>query len=148
MDKAFSAVIQRCSEPRPHQSGTWITQEILSAYSQLYELGYGHSVETWHKEELVGGLYGVAIGRVFFGESMFSWMHDASKVALVALTVQLLRWDFTLIDCQMHTEHLLRLGAADIPRRAFVKLLKQYCPLAGPKGIWRFEGWPNTLVKS
>jgi leucyl/phenylalanyl-tRNA--protein transferase len=148
MDKAFSAVIQRCSEPRPQQSGTWITQEILSAYGKLYQLGYCHSVETWHKEELVGGLYGVAIGRVFFGESMFSRMNDASKVALVALAVQLLRWDFALIDCQMHTEHLLRLGATDIPRRAFVELLKQCCSLAGPQGIWRFEGWPDTLVKS
>jgi leucyl/phenylalanyl-tRNA--protein transferase len=148
MDKAFRAVIQCCSEPRPQQSGTWITQELLSAYSKLYQLGYGHSVETWYQEELVGGLYGLAIGRVFFGESMFSRMNDASKVALVALTVQLSRWNFTLIDCQMHTEHLRRLGAADIPRRTFVELLKQYCPLASPKGIWHFEGWPATLVKS
>jgi len=138
MDSAFARVMQHCSEPRSQQPGTWITPAMSAAYKRLYQLGYAHSVETWHDGQLVGGLYGVAIGRVFYGESMFSRMNDASKVALVALCDQLQRWEFALIDCQMHTTHLISLGAEDIPRQVFLTLLRRFCPLPGPSGTWQF----------
>jgi leucyl/phenylalanyl-tRNA--protein transferase len=102
-DSAFEQVIQACSEPRSRQKGTWITAEMQTAYTRLHRLGVAHSIETWRCGELVGGLYGVALGRVFFGESMFSRATDASKIALVHLVRQLHAWEFELIDCQMHT---------------------------------------------
>jgi leucyl/phenylalanyl-tRNA--protein transferase len=136
MDRAFAAVIQGCSEPRPREHGTWITPEMQTAYRRLYQLGYAHSVETWHAGQLVGGLYGVAIGRVFFGESMFSRMTDASKIALVGLVEQLRQWEFTVIDCQMRTDHLISMGAVDIPRHAFLELLEKSCVLPGRTGVW------------
>lgn len=139
LDTAFDRVIRCCSEPRQEQADTWITPAMQSAYSHLHRLGYAHSVESWHDEKLMGGLYGVAIGRVFYGESMFSRMSNASKVALVALVAQLQRWDFALIDCQMHTPHLISLGAEDIPRSLFLALLKQFCPLPGPANDWCLE---------
>jgi leucyl/phenylalanyl-tRNA--protein transferase len=139
LDSAFARVVQHCSEPRPEQPGTWITPAMSAAYKRLYQLGYAHSVETWHHGKLVGGLYGVAIGRVFYGESMFSRMSDASKVALVALCDQLQRWEFPLIDCQMHTAHLISLGAEDMPRQVFLTLLRRCCVLAGPPGAWQFS---------
>jgi leucyl/phenylalanyl-tRNA--protein transferase len=138
-DIAFAAVIAACAAPRALDSGTWITLEMHRAYCRLHQLGHAHSIEIWHKNELVGGLYGVAVGQVFFGESMFSAMSDASKVALVALAAQLRRWAFALIDCQVHTEHLARMGAMDIPRTMFLQLLARYCPLPGQDGPWRLD---------
>lgn len=139
MDSAFETLIRRCSEPRRHEPGTWITPQMREAYCRLHRLGHAHCVETWHQGQLVGGLYGVAIGRVFYGESMFTRMSDASKVALLALAAQLREWEFGLIDCQMHTSHMISLGAQDIPRRTFVDHLDRYCPLPGPQGIWHFD---------
>jgi leucyl/phenylalanyl-tRNA---protein transferase len=119
-DRAFSAVMNGCARPRDDQDGTWITTEMRAAYVRLAAMGYAHSVEAWRDEELVGGLYGVAIGRVFFGESMFAQVTDASKVAFVALVRQLEQWGFRLIDCQMPTAHLASFGAREIPRREFL----------------------------
>ncbi|MCP5426215.1 MAG: leucyl/phenylalanyl-tRNA--protein transferase [Gammaproteobacteria bacterium] len=139
MDNAFDMVMLRCSEPREGQPGTWITPEIRVAYNRLHKLGYAHAVEVWNGRRLVGGLYGVAIGRVFYGESMFSRVSDASKVALVALCDQLKRWEFAVIDCQMRTDHLISLGAENIPRRLFLDLLRRFCPLQSPPGPWRLD---------
>jgi leucyl/phenylalanyl-tRNA--protein transferase len=140
MDRAFNEVIQACAEPRPDQSGTWITSDIMTAYKGLHADGYAHSVECWYRGELAGGLYGVSLGRVFFGESMFSRVTDASKVALVYLARQLVRWKFTLIDCQVHTGHLERLGAVPISRTAFTRILAQETTEAPPPlQTWRFD---------
>ena len=120
-DTAFRDVMLGCAEPRKDQEGTWITPAMLQAYTQLATLGYAHSAETWRDGQLVGGLYGVAIGRMFFGESMFARESDASKVAFVALVRQLQRWGVPMIDCQMSTAHLASLGARDVPRTAFLR---------------------------
>jgi leucyl/phenylalanyl-tRNA--protein transferase len=139
-DWAFIQVLQHCSEPRLNQPpGTWINPAMRAAYHRLHELGYAHSVETWREGRLVGGLYGVAVGRVFCGESMFSRMSDASKIALAALCQQLQRWNFPFIDCQMQTSHLASLGAEMIPRALFLELLRRFCRLPGPLGSWRFD---------
>jgi leucyl/phenylalanyl-tRNA--protein transferase len=119
-DRAFSAVVRACAEPRAHEEGTWITTEMRAAYARLAALGYAHSIEAWQDDALVGGLYGVAIGRIFFGESMFARVSDASKVALATLVRQLREWEFRMIDCQMPTAHLASLGAREIPRREFL----------------------------
>nr|VFK17755.1 MAG: leucyl/phenylalanyl-tRNA--protein transferase [Candidatus Kentron sp. LFY] len=134
-DQCFSAVIRECALPRDGRGGgrsvgTWITAEMQDAYIRLHELGYARSVECWEGENLVGGLYGVVIGRAFFGESMFSRVRDASKVALVALC----RQDYGFIDCQVSSEHLARLGAIDIGRDDFRALLSRYCAMAGAAG--------------
>lgn len=139
MDQAFGAVIRACAAPRGPDEGTWIVPAMVRAYETLHRLGWAHSVEVWSGERLVGGLYGVALGRVFFGESMFSRADDASKVALVHLCERLSAWGFGLIDCQMRTEHLLSLGAEEIPRDQFVTLLDRFCPLPGPTGPWEQE---------
>ena len=129
-DQDFHSVISACSKPRLEkglqQSETWILDEMIEAYVKLHEAGYAHSVECWQKNKLVGGLYGLAIGKVFFGESMFSRVSDASKVAFVFLSQQLEQWGFKLIDCQVYTSHLESLGASMIPRKQFVTLLQQY----------------------
>lgn len=138
-DTGFEAVIAACAAPRAAGQGTWITPAMQRAYSRLHRLGYAHSIETWLQGELVGGLYGVAVGRVFYGESMFSRVSDASKVALAALATQLRRWDFAVIDCQMHTDHLVSMGAMDISRPIFLQLLARYCPLPGHDGDWRLD---------
>ena len=125
MDTAFEDVIRHCrSTKRPAQSGTWITEEMIDCYAQLHEMGFAHSVEAWEEGQLVGGLYGVAIGTFFAGESMFAHRPDASKFALVALCRQLAKWQFPLIDCQMHTEHLARFGAKEITRASFLETLR------------------------
>jgi leucyl/phenylalanyl-tRNA--protein transferase len=125
MDTDFQGVITACADIRgKNRDGTWITQEMIAAYIRLHELGYAHSVETRYDRRLVGGLYGVSLGRCFFGESMFSTMSDASKVALVHLRNHLRSKDFHFIDCQMPTSHLLRLGACKISRGRFQTLLK------------------------
>lgn len=126
-DTAFARVIRACAAtPRRGQNGTWITPEMQQAYIRLHEMGYAHSAESWHGDELVGGLYGMRLGRVFFGESMFSHRSDASKVAFVHLVRRLQEEGVVLIDCQVTTDHLLSLGAEEIPRRRFVELLGQY----------------------
>ncbi len=137
VDQAFEAVIDACAAPRGGEHGTWITPEMREAYVHLHRLGYAHSVETWHEDELVGGLYGVAIGRVFYGESMFHRRSDASKVAFVRLVENLKRWNYALIDCQVHTDHLARFGAEAIPRRRFVELLDRWCHETAAPDAWR-----------
>ncbi len=134
MDAAFSEVVAKCAEPRKSEHGTWITEEMSVTYQKLHELGTAHSVEYWQDGRLTGGLYGIAIGRVFFGESMFSRARDASKVALVYLSTQLQTWEFPFIDCQIYSEHLGSLGATRIPRKKFSGLLNRYCDLPTPGG--------------
>ena len=135
-DRAFVDVMLGCAEPRDGQDGTWITGEMVNAYTSLASLGYAHSVETWADDVLVGGLYGVAIGRMFFGESMFARRTDASKVALVHLVRQLERWNFRLIDCQMSTDHLASLGAREISRDDFVEDVSHLVRLEPVRGPW------------
>jgi len=125
VDSAFDAVMRACAEPREDGAGTWITEAMISAYGELHRLGYAHSVETWIDGQLCGGLYGLALGRVFYGESMFARSADASKIALVHLVRQLERWNFRVIDCQMKTSHLARFGAREIPRSEFSQLLTE-----------------------
>jgi leucyl/phenylalanyl-tRNA--protein transferase len=129
-DTAFRDVIQRCRLSRRDQAGTWITAPMVEAYCELHRAGIAHSVETWLDAELVGGLYGVALGRAFFGESMFMRATDASKVALVTLVRQLERWGFEMVDCQMNTAHLASFGAREIPRAEFTRRLREliHCP--------------------
>lgn len=125
LDTAFAQVIHACSEaPRPGQRGTWIVPEMREAYLRLHQLGYAHSVETWIDGKLAGGLYGLALGRAFFGESMFSHVTDASKIALAHLCRYLQDQGFETIDCQMETAHLASLGAVPIPRQDFVARLQ------------------------
>ncbi|PPD35602.1 MAG: leucyl/phenylalanyl-tRNA--protein transferase [Methylomonas sp.] len=136
-DSAFEQVIDACAAPRTYSSGTWITDKMRNAYVELHRLGIAHSVETWHDHELVGGLYGIAIGKVFFGESMFHRKTDASKVAFAHLVNHLLAWDYQLIDCQVSSEHLLSLGATEIPRSQFANLLDQFCDQAVSSSAWQ-----------
>ena len=124
-DRAFREVIAACQRSRPGQDGTWITAEMQEAYGNLYDLGYAHSVEVRREGELVGGLYGVSLGRAFFGESLFSAVPNASKTALIALVPRLRERGFDLIDCQVESAHLAGLGARPIPRRDFCALLKE-----------------------
>jgi leucyl/phenylalanyl-tRNA--protein transferase len=135
-DSAFDEVMAGCAAPRKGEPGTWISGAMIEAYRGLYRLGYAHSVETWIDGELAGGLYGVAIGRVFFGESMFSHARDASKIALAALVAHLRSAGFGLIDCQMRTRHLESLGAREIPRRRFSGLLEELIHYPHSPGSW------------
>ncbi|MFH1494690.1 MAG: leucyl/phenylalanyl-tRNA--protein transferase [Pseudomonadota bacterium] len=139
VDTAFLAVMKNCAAPRDGQSGTWISEEMIAAYSQLHEMGLAHSVETWRDGELIGGLYGIALGKMFYGESMFSHASDASKIAFVHLVRQLERWDFGMIDCQMKTSHLVSLGAREIPRAVFVQRLGLLIELPHVPGRWQFD---------
>ncbi len=125
-DHAFPEVIAACSEPRPGQHGTWITREMKQAYVMLHREGYAHSVEVWNQDRLVGGLYGVMLGRVFFGESMFSRENNTSKMALVHLARGFGEGGGALIDCQVYTDHLSSLGAQEINRHEFIELLEQH----------------------
>lgn len=138
-DTAFDAVIEACSLPRRSQSGTWITDDIRAAYAGLHRLGYAHCAETWIDGELAGGLYGVALGRVFFGESMFMRVRDASKIAFVHLVRWLVTQGFAMIDCQMHTDHLASLGASEIPRAAFLGHLAELVDYRAPIGPWHYS---------
>ncbi len=141
-DTCFESVMRACAEPRPDQGGTWISDAIVGAYSGLHRAGFAHSVETWVDGELVGGLYGIALGRVFFGESMFMRRTDASKIAFAHLVSQLRRWQFELIDCQQQTEHLATLGAAPISRAEFLgRVSRLVHSNAGvpPVGAWQFD---------
>jgi leucyl/phenylalanyl-tRNA---protein transferase len=125
-DKAFTEVIQGCAGPRSYADGTWITTPMQDAYIRLHEMGVAHSVEVWQQGQLVGGLYGLAMGELFFGESMFSRATDASKVGFVTLVERLREWGFALIDCQMPTRHLESFGARSIPRAAFAEALAMH----------------------
>jgi leucyl/phenylalanyl-tRNA--protein transferase len=136
-DTNFAGVMMACGEtPRPGQDGTWISPPMIEAYSHLHELGWAHSVETYVEGDLVGGLYGLAIGRMFYGESMFSRRTDASKVAFAHLIRHLLARQFGLIDCQMRTEHLASLGGREIPRKTFLALLQGYTVAPGSRAPW------------
>lgn len=139
LDRDFDGVLAGCAGPRRHQPGTWLGSEMRAAYRRLFETGDAHSVEVWRRGRLVGGLYGVAHGRLFFGESMFSHVPDASKLALVHLARQLAAWGFPLIDGQVGSPHLYRMGAFDLPRPRFLACLREYGALASPPAPWRFE---------
>jgi len=129
MNRAFEQVIQCCADSsRKGQSGTWITEGMMHAYKGLHRSGYAHSVEAWHEDRLVGGLYGIIMGRIFFGESMFALQSNASKTALAAFVELMIPQGLMLIDCQVRTEHLVRMGAREIPRAIFLKLLKKALP--------------------
>ena len=136
-DEAFVAVIQACATVlRKGQYGTWITREMQEAYIRLHQLGYAHSAESWFEGELVGGIYGVSLGRCFFGESMFSRATDASKVALATLVRQLEEWGFSMIDAQVTTQHLMSLGAREIPRSLFLQRLEKALSFPTRRGRW------------
>lgn len=141
MDTAFSRVIRACAAPRRDSEGTWILPEMIAAYERLHALGYAHSVEAWRDGELLGGLYGVALGRAFFGESMFHLCPEASRAALAGLVAFLRERDFLLLDCQQATPHMLAMGAREIPRKEFLALLRQAVPAPDPEPVsqlpWR-----------
>lgn len=137
LDSAFSQVIRACAGPRRDGTGTWLVADMVQAYERLHELHLAHSVEVWEDGALVGGLYGVAMGRVFFGESMFSHRSDASKIALVHLVQCLEKWGYQLIDCQVRTEHLVSMGAQEIPRWALTRLLDTWIRIPGREESWR-----------
>ena len=141
LDTGFRHVMEQCAGPRPQYpgGGTWITGEMLEAYTRLHELGYAHSVETWQDSRLVGGLYGVAIGGAFFAESMFTSVDDASKVALARLVKQLQACNFRLIVCQQFSPHVSRFGAEEISRADFIKHLDQALALPDRRGRWKFD---------
>lgn len=145
MDSAFTDVIRQCAGLRADREGTWITEEMQAAYSELHRLGHAHSVEIWQADDLVGGLYGIAMGKLFFGESMFSLAPSASKVAFVALARQLQQWGFALIDCQMPTDHLQSLGAREMSRAKFQDVLQRWRGDEAPAVPWTFDN--NVLKK-
>jgi len=136
IDSAFGRVLKQCAGPRKGAQGTWLGDSMQAAYLALHRAGYAHSFETWRGHDLVGGLYGVAVGRMFFGESMFSHATDASKVALVELVRSLERRGFPLIDCQVRTPLLASLGAREIPRRSFLRRVTALVNYAEPCGKW------------
>ena len=134
-DTAFGATIRACAAPRRSGADTWLNTEMIDSYEELHRRGYGHSVETWRGDELVGGLYGLQLGGVFFGESMFSRERDASKIALARLVEQCRRRGIELIDCQIASSHLASLGAREVSRNEFVQLLSR-CARRIPSGLW------------
>jgi leucyl/phenylalanyl-tRNA---protein transferase len=135
-DTAFGAMIERCARSGDRRDATWITAGMRRAYLELHRQGYAHSVEAWHEGMLVGGLYGLSLGRMFFGESMFSERPDASKVALAGLVERLRSWNFTLIDCQVINPHLASLGAEMMPRARFLELLRENRRHPTRRGRW------------
>ncbi|MDY6862776.1 MAG: leucyl/phenylalanyl-tRNA--protein transferase [Thermodesulfobacteriota bacterium] len=136
-DKAFKDVIESCAKVhRKRQAGTWIGKEMIDAYCKLHYSGFAHSIECWQEGNLAGGLYGVSLGKVFFGESMFTKISNASKVAFIKLVQKIKEWDFTLIDCQVTTRHLMSFGARDIPRRKFLKILNHALKSPTYCGSW------------
>lgn len=141
-DQSFSDVIQACAEPRiigvnTEDPGTWITDSMRDAYLALYELGYAHSIEVWDGDNLVGGLYGLAIGQFFFGESMFSLQTNASKTGFTFLCERLQEWGYAYIDCQVETDHLVSLGAYEIHREYFKQLLDEHCESSPANKAWK-----------
>ena len=146
-DTAFDRVIRACAETRrPGQRGTWIIDELVEGYEALHALGFAHSIEAWRDGELMGGLYGVGLGRMFFGESMFAREPDASKCAFAVLLAQLIAWRFQLIDCQVHTEHLERFGAEEWPRSAFLTTLRTAVAAETRRGRWQLELPPEQVL--
>ncbi|MEX0619710.1 MAG: leucyl/phenylalanyl-tRNA--protein transferase [Pseudohongiellaceae bacterium] len=139
MDDCFAAVISRCAKDRRGSHGTWITSAMRKAYCRLHDDGFAHSVEVWNGDELVGGLYGIALGQCFFGESMFSIESNTSKIALVFLVKQIHDWGYHLIDCQVSSAHLASLGAVEIPRQDFVAQVRQLVDKPGRVGKWELE---------
>lgn len=140
LDQRFSDVIRACADtPRPGQAGTWLTPTMITAYEHLFALGYAHSCEAWLDGELVGGLYGIAVGGFFSGESMFAWAPDASKIAFVTWMRQLTRWGFTFVDCQVYTEHLARFGASEIARDDYLAAIAPLFGRPGRPGHWQFD---------
>ena len=147
LDTDFSGVLEGCAAvPRPGQNGTWLIPEMITAYQRMHELGFAHSAEAWLDGQLVGGLYGVSLGGCFYGESMFARAPDASKLAFVALVRQLEAWGTTLIDCQVHTEHLERFGAREIPRGEFLEALHAALELPTRRGRWELEIDPAAIA--
>jgi leucyl/phenylalanyl-tRNA--protein transferase len=138
LDEAFGDVLLACAEPREEGGGTWLMREMQSAYTTMHDAGLAHSVEVWMDGQLAGGLYGVCLGRMFFGESMFSRQTDGSKIAIAYLAAQLASWGMPLIDCQMATEHLESLGAREVPRRLFLDWVADLCVQPGPPA-WRLD---------
>jgi leucyl/phenylalanyl-tRNA--protein transferase len=139
VDSAFNEVIRACAAPRKGQAGTWIHSDMISAYITLHEMGLAHSVETWIDGKLKGGLYGVAQGKIFFGESMFSQINNTSKIAFVHLVKQLEKWNYSMIDCQMKTTHLASFGAREIPRKEFSHRLKESVNYQNQIEKWNFD---------
>jgi leucyl/phenylalanyl-tRNA--protein transferase len=139
VDAAFGRVMRACAEPRDDDHGTWITAEMLTAYEGLHAAGFAHSLEVWTGDALVGGIYGVAIGTAFFGESMFSRVPDGSKIAIVWLAAQLARWGVPFIDCQVRSDHLVRMGGVDVRRREFLRRLRPLVSAPGPARPWRLD---------
>lgn len=147
VNKDFLGVIEACSEPRPTQDGsiepgTWISEDMKQAYLQLHQRGYAHSVEVWQNQQLAGGLYGVSLNKVFFGESMFSRMNNGSKIALVHLAEWLKSWQYKLIDCQVYSDHLQSLGAVEIERRLFEQIIGEHGELSPPN----VEQWQSQFL--
>jgi leucyl/phenylalanyl-tRNA--protein transferase len=140
-NRAFGEVIHACAAGRKSQQGTWITDDMIAAYEILHAEGWAHSVEVWDSDRLVGGIYGLVIGKIFFGESMFSQETNASKFAMLGLCQQLLENDFALLDCQVVSEHLLTLGATTMPRAEFASTLRRSC-----QPVTRFEHWPEKTL--
>lgn len=152
LDQNFSRVIRCCARtPRPQGSGTWIIEEMVQAYETLYQAGFAHSVEAWRNDRLVGGLYGIALGRAFFGESMFFHEPDASKVAFVKFVRTLQQWGFALVDCQQTTNHMLRFGATEWPRDKFLAQLdaafESPLPKQGRAGTWLGQTVAQSCAK-
>ena len=140
LDTAFGRVIRACAETkRPGQRGTWITDDLIDGYEALFALGFAHSVEAWDGDKLVGGLYGVSLGKAFFGESMFAHAPDASKLAFAMLLAQLKAWDLRIVDCQVYTEHLARFGAEEWPRDLFLGTLREALAHDTRRGKWTLE---------
>lgn len=139
MDESFTEVIASCAAIRAQREGTWIVAEMQAAYCQMHEMGHAHSVEVWQGSNLIGGLYGVSLGSLFFGESMFSRAPNASKIAFVALARQLQHWSFEWIDCQMPTEHLQSMGGKIMSRDAFQAVLTRCRDVGGRIGRWQFD---------
>ncbi len=148
-DRAFDRVVLACaSTHRPGQAGTWITEELREGYGKLHERGLAHSAEAWDADgRLVGGLYGVSLGRVFYGESMFARSPDASKVAFAMLLAQLRVWRFAFVDCQAHTEHLARFGARFVPRHRFLRELREALTHPSRSGIWHLDLGPDEALE-
>jgi leucyl/phenylalanyl-tRNA--protein transferase len=141
-DTSFEGVMRACAAPREGHAGSWIGEDMIAAYVRLHHLGLAHSVEAWQDGGLAGGLYGIGLGRMFYGESMFSRRSDASKAALAHLVAQLRRWGFGMIDCQMNTPHLASLGAREIPRAEFIRRMRELVQHPDIAGRWQFDQQP------
>lgn len=146
INTAFEQTIRSCAKPRKNeQEGTWLVDEMIESYIELHKLGYAHSIETYRDDKLVGGLYGICLGGSFFGESMFSHESDASKIALVALSNHLRKHNFDLIDCQVTTDHLLRMGAREISRNSFLDIITKSVKRNDIKDVWGINTCPDII---